>query len=149
MDEQGYRVPDVCRIVGISYRQLDYWTRTGLVRPSVRDARGSGTQRLYSFRDLALLRIIKKLLDTGVSLQQVRKAIGTLRALKEPEVGTTIVSDGTRIYAVESPEAVVDLLAKGQGVFALAVDKVWTDLEGTIAKGARRRGREVARAGGV
>ncbi|HET7870770.1 MAG TPA: MerR family transcriptional regulator [Actinomycetota bacterium] len=149
MDEQGYRVPDVCRIVGISYRQLDYWTRTGLIRPSVRDARGSGTQRLYSFQDLALLRIIKKLLDTGVSLQQVRKAIGTLRALKEPEVGTTIVSDGTRIYAVESPEAVVDLLAKGQGVFALAVDKVWTDLEGTIAKGARRRGREVARAGGA
>jgi DNA-binding transcriptional MerR regulator len=149
MDEQGYRVPDVCRIVGISYRQLDYWTRTGLIRPSVRDARGSGTQRLYSFQDLALLRIIKKLLDTGVSLQQVRKSIGTLRALKEPEVGTTIVSDGTRIYAVESPEAVVDLLAKGQGVFALAVDKVWTDLEGTIAKGARRRGREVARAGGA
>jgi DNA-binding transcriptional MerR regulator len=149
MDEQGYRVPDVCRIVGISYRQLDYWTRTGLIRPSVRDARGSGTQRLYSFQDLALLRIIKKLLDTGVSLRQVRKAIGTLRALKEPEVGTTIVSDGTRIYAVESPEAVVDLLAKGQGVFALAVDKVWTDLEGTIAKGARRRGREVARAGGA
>ena len=149
MDEQGYRVPDVCRIVGISYRQLDYWTRTGLVRPSVRDARGSGTQRLYSFQDLALLRIIKKLLDTGVSLQQVRKAIGTLRSLKEPEVGTTIVSDGSRIYAVESPEAVVDLLAKGQGVFALAIDKVWTDLEGTIAKGARRRGREVARAEGA
>ncbi|TMK29299.1 MAG: MerR family transcriptional regulator [Actinobacteria bacterium] len=149
MDDQGYRVPDVCKIVGISYRQLDYWTRTGLVRPSVRDARGSGTQRLYSFQDLALLRIIKKLLDTGVSLQQVRKAIGTLRSLKEPEVGTTIVSDGTRIYAVESPEAVVDLLAKGQGVFALAIDKVWTDLEGTIAKGARRRGREVARAGGA
>jgi len=149
MDDQGYRVPDVCRIVGISYRQLDYWTRTGLVRPSVRDARGSGTQRLYSFQDLALLRIIKKLLDTGVSLQQVRKAIGTLRSLKEPEVGTTIVSDGSRIYAVESPEAVVDLLAKGQGVFALAIDKVWTDLEGTIAKGARRRGREVARAGGA
>ena len=149
MDEQGFRVPDVCRIVGISYRQLDYWTRTGLVRPSVRDARGSGTQRLYAFQDLAVLRIIKKLLDTGVSLQQVRKAIGTLRTLKEPEVGTTIVSDGTRIYAVESPEAVVDLLAKGQGVFALAVDKVWTDLEGTIAKGARRRGREVARAGGA
>jgi len=149
MDDQGYRVPDVCKIVGISYRQLDYWTRTGLVRPSVRDARGSGTQRLYSFQDLALLRIIKKLLDTGVSLQQVRKAIGTLRSLKEPEVGTTIVSDGTRIYAVESPEAVVDRLAKGQGVFALAIDKVWTDLEGTIAKGARRRGREVARAGGA
>ena len=145
----GYSGKRACEIVGISYRQLDYWTRTGLVRPSVRDARGSGTQRLYSFQDLALLRIIKKLLDTGVSLQQVRKAIGTLRALKEPEVGTTIVSDGSRIYAVDSPEAVVDLLAKGQGVFALAIDKVWTDLEGTIAKGARRKGREIARAGGA
>jgi len=148
MAEQGYRVPEVCRIVGISYRQLDYWTRTGLVRPSVRDAKGSGTQRLYSFQDLALLKIIKKLLDTGVSLQQVRKAVGTLRALKAPEVGTTIVSDGSRIYAVESPEAVVDLLARGQGVFALAIDKVWTDLEGSLAKGAKRKGREVARAGG-
>ena len=149
MSDTGYSGSKTASIVGITYRQLDYWTRTGLVRPSVRDARGSGTQRLYAFQDLAVLRIIKKLLDTGVSLQQVRKAIGTLRALKEPEVGTTIVSDGTRIYAVESPEAVVDLLAKGQGVFALAVDKVWTDLEGTIAKGARRRGREVARAGGA
>jgi DNA-binding transcriptional MerR regulator len=150
MVEQGYRVPDVCRIAGISYRQLDYWARTGLVRPSVKDAQGSGTQRLYSFQDLAQLKIIKKLLDTGVSLRQVRKAIGTLRDLREPATGTTLVSDGSRIYAVESPEAVVDLLAKGQGVFAVAVDRVWTDLEGTLAKGGgRRKGREVARAGGA
>jgi len=148
MAEQGYRVPDVCRIVGISYRQLDYWARTGLIRPSVKDAQGSGTQRLYSFRDLATLKIIKKLLDTGVSLQQVRKAIGTLRDLREPATGTTLVSDGVRIYAVDSPEAVVDLLAKGQGVFAVAVDRVWTDLEGTLAKG-RKKVREVARAGGA
>ncbi|MEW6059959.1 MAG: MerR family transcriptional regulator [Actinomycetota bacterium] len=149
MAEQGYRVPEVCRVAGISYRQLDYWARTGLVRPSVRDAQGSGTQRLYSFQDLAQLRVIKKLLDTGVGLQQVRKAIGTLRDLREPATGTTLVSDGSRIYAVESPEAVVDLLAKGQGVFAVAVDRVWTDLEGTLARGVRKKGREVARAGGA
>ncbi|MBI2238891.1 MAG: MerR family transcriptional regulator [Actinobacteria bacterium] len=148
MAEQGYRVPDVCRIVGISYRQLDYWARTGLVKPSVKDAQGSGTQRLYSFQDLALLRIIKKLLDTGVTLQQVRKAMAYLRDMKQPATGTTLVSDGTRIYSVESPEEVVDLLAKGQGVFAIAVDRVWTDLEGTLAKG-RKKGREVARAGGA
>jgi DNA-binding transcriptional MerR regulator len=148
MAEQGYRVPDVCKIVGISYRQLDYWARTALVRPSVKDARGSGTQRLYSFQDLARLKVIKKLLDTGVSLQQVRRAMVTLRDLKEPAVGTTLVSDGSRIYAVESPEVVVDLLAKGQGVFAIAVDRVWTDLEGTLAK-SRKRSREVARAGGA
>jgi len=149
MAEQGYRVPEVCRIVGISYRQLDYWARTGLVRPSLRDAHGSGTQRLYSFQDLATLKIIKKLLDTGVSLQQIRRAIGTLRELKEPPLGTTLVSDGARIYMEESPEAVVDLLAKGQGVFAVAVDRVWTDLEGSLAKQARKRGRTVASAGGA
>jgi len=149
MTEQGYRVPEVTKIVGITYRQLDYWARTGLVRPSVQDAKGSGTQRLYSFQDLATLRIIKKLLDTGVSLQQVRKAIGTLRELKEPPLGTTLVSDGNRIYAVHSPEAVVDLLAKGQGVFALAVDRVWTDLEGTLAKSSRRASKAAGSAGGA
>jgi DNA-binding transcriptional MerR regulator len=149
MAEQGYRVPDVVRIVGISYRQLDYWARTGLVRPSVQDAHGSGTQRLYSFQDLALLKLIKRMLDSGVSLQQIRKAWGTLRELKEPPLGTTLISDGSRIYAVDSPDAVVDLLAQGQGVFAIAVDKVWTDLEGTIAKQTKRRGRKAASAGGA
>ncbi len=149
MAEQGYRVPEVTKIVGITYRQLDYWTRTGLVKPSVKDARGSGTQRLYSFQDLAMLRLIKRMLDSGVNLQQIRKAIGTLRDLAQPTLGTTLVSDGNRIYAVESPETVVDLLAKGQGVFAIAVDKVWDELEGTLAKGSRKKGRGAATAGGA
>jgi DNA-binding transcriptional MerR regulator len=149
MAEQGYRVPDVIKIVGISYRQLDYWARTGLVRPSVQDAQGSGTQRLYSFRDLATLKLIKRMLDSGVNLQRIREAMSTLHQLKEPALGTTLVSDGIRIYSVESPEAVIDLLAKGQGVFAIAVDKVWTELEGTLRKGSRKKGRGVATAGGV
>jgi DNA-binding transcriptional MerR regulator len=149
MAEQGYRVPEVTRIVGISYRQLDYWARTGLVRPSVKDAQGSGTQRLYSFQDLATLKLIKRMLDSGVSLQQIRRAMGTLKELKEPALGTTLVSDGNRIYQVESPEAVVDLLASGQGVFAIAVDKVWTDLEGTLAKGGPKKGRGARVAGGA
>ena len=149
MTEQGYRVPEVTKIVGISYRQLDYWARTGLVRPSVQDAQGSGSQRLYSFQDLAMLKLIKRMLDSGVNLQQIRKAIGTLKELKQPALGTTLVSDGSRIYSVESPEAVVDLLAKGQGVFAIAVDKVWTELEGTLNKGSRKKGRGVASAGGA
>jgi len=140
-EEQGYRVPDVCRVVGISYRQLDYWARTALVRPSIRDAGGSGTQRLYSFQDLLQLRVIKKLLDTGVSLQQIRKAVDYLKAMKEAPHGVTLMSDGVRIYEAATPEAVVDLLAQGQGVFAIAVDKVWTDLEGSLAKarGGRRK----------
>lgn len=134
MSEQGFRVPEVTKIVGISYRQLDYWARTDLVRPSIQDADGSGTQRLYSFQDLATLRVIKKLLDTGVSLQQVRKAIAALAKMKTPAHGATLVSDGARIYAVDSPDAVIDLLAKGQGVFAIAIDRVWSDLEGSLAK---------------
>jgi DNA-binding transcriptional MerR regulator len=147
--EHGYRVPEVTKIVGISYRQLDYWARTGLVRPSIQDAQGSGTQRLYSFQDLALLRLVKRMLDSGVNLQQIRKAMSTLKELKEPALGTTLVSDGNRIYALESPEAVVDLLARGQGVFAIAVDKVWTELEGTLQKANRKRARGVASAGGA
>ena len=69
MAEHGYRVPDVTKIVGISYRQLDYWARTGLVRPSVKDAQGSGSQRLYSFQDLELLKLIKRMLDSGMNLR--------------------------------------------------------------------------------
>jgi len=137
MGEQGYRVPDVCRIVGISYRQLDYWARTELVTPSIRDARGSGSQRLYSFQDLVTLRVIKKLLDTGVSLQRVRKAVDHLRSMKRRPNGVTLMSDGRGVYEAHSPEAVIDLLRKGQGVFAIALDQVWTDLETTVAKRGR------------
>ena len=147
MSEQGYRVPDVCKIIGISYRQLDYWARTGLVRPSIKDAQGSGTQRQYSFQDLVVLKVIKSLLDTGVSLQRVRKAVEYLHDMKKPASGVTLMSDGARIYEAASPEAVVDLLARGQGVFAIAVDRVWTDLEGTLAKGTKGS-RKTATAGG-
>ena len=137
VSDEGFRVPDVCRIVGISYRQLDYWARTELVTPSIRDARGSGTQRLYSFQDLVSLKVIKKLLDTGVSLQRVRKAVEHLRSMKRPTHRVTLMSDGRGVYEAHSPEAVIDLLQKGQGVFAIALDQVWSDLEGTISK--RRR----------
>jgi DNA-binding transcriptional MerR regulator len=133
-DEQGYRVPEVTRVVGISYRQLDYWARTELVRPSIRDAGGSGTQRLYSFQDLLQLKVIKKLLDAGIALQQIRKAIDHLKAMGDAPHGVTLFSDGVRIYEAATPDAVVDLLAQGQGVFAIAVDKVWTDLEGSLQK---------------
>ena len=134
MSEQGYRVPEVCRIVGISYRQLDYWARTALVTPSIRDAKGSGTQRLYSFQDLVSMKVIKSLLDTGISLQRVRKAVEYLHAMDRPPHGVTLMSDGTGIYEADSPEAVVDLLIRGQGVFAIALDRVWQDLETTLSK---------------
>src|SRR5881227_590408 len=108
MSEPGYRGPQVCKIVGISYRQLDYWARTELVRPSVRDAGGSGTQRLYSFQDLLQLKVVKSLLDAGVALQQIRRAIDYLRETKQSLSVVTLMSDGRRIYTPDSPEAVVD-----------------------------------------
>jgi DNA-binding transcriptional MerR regulator len=149
-ESEGYRVPDVCRLVGISYRQLDYWARTGLVSPSVREAGGSGTQRLYSFRDLVLLRTIKSLLVTGLSLQQIRKAVDFLRdRLGTEPTSVTLMSDGTRIFAAESPEEIVDLLKRGQGVFAIAIDQVWNDLSTSIAERGGKRGAAAARAGGA
>src|SRR5205823_6742775 len=100
--EQGYRVPEVTKAVGISYRQLDYWARTGLVTPSVREAGGSGTQRLYSFQDLVQLKVIKRLIDAGISLQRIRKAIQYLRQNKATgSSGVTLMSDGVSIYACE------------------------------------------------
>ena len=75
----GYRGPTAQRAAGITYRQLDYWARTGLVEPSIRGAAGSGSQRLYGFRDVLVLKVVKRLLDTGVSLQQIRVAVEHLR----------------------------------------------------------------------
>jgi DNA-binding transcriptional MerR regulator len=146
---EGYRVPEVCKIAGISYRQLDYWARTGLVTPSVRDAGGSGTQRLYSFRDLLMLKIIKRFLDTGVSLQRIRKAVEYLREhLGDEPTGVTLMSDGHRIYACESPEEIIDLLQQGQGVFAIALDKVWDELSESVKRMERPTQLAFAGAGG-
>jgi DNA-binding transcriptional MerR regulator len=132
-ETEGYRVPEVCRVVGISYRQLDYWARTELVLPSVRDAGGSGTQRLYSFQDLVQLRVIKKLIDAGVSLQRIRKAVTFLREHMDTDpTGITLMSDGSSVYACESQDEVIDLLRRGQGVFAIALDTVWEELSGSL-----------------
>lgn len=134
--ERGYRGPTVSSLIGISYRQLDYWARTDLVTPSVRAADGSGSQRLYSFTDLVELRIIKRLLDAGVSLQRIRDAIAYLRreAAGKPLTDITLMSDGKRIYACHSGEEVIDVLSHGQAVFGIAIGRVWADTEGDVAE---------------
>jgi DNA-binding transcriptional MerR regulator len=130
----GYRGVTACSAAGISYRQLDYWARTGLVVPSVRDASGSGTQRLYSFRDIVVLKVVKRLLDAGVSLQNIRKAIETLRVRGVADLaGITLISDGTTVYECRSPEEVVDLLQGGQGVFGIAIGGAFKEIEGTLS----------------
>jgi len=130
----GYRGVTACHAVGISYRQLDYWARTTLVVPSIRDASGSGTQRLYSFRDLVVLKVVKRLLDAGVSLQNIRKAIDTLRSRGvEDLAGITLISDGTTVYECRSPEEVVDLLQGGQGVFGIAIGGAFKEIQGSLS----------------
>ena len=120
--EPGYRGPQVCKIVGITYRQLDYWARTELVRPSVMDANGSGTQRLYSYRDLVELKVIKQMLDAGISLQSARKAVESLRAFDEDLASVRIVIQGPTIVLAQSDEQVMDLLRGGQGVLSVVLD---------------------------
>jgi len=163
LDEQmGYRGPTACRAAGITYRQLDYWARTGLVEPSVRPATGSGTQRLYSFRDILVLKVVKRLLDTGVSLHQIRTAVGHLRERGVEDLAQiTLMSDGASVYECTSADEVIDLVQGGQGVFGIAVGRVWREVEGSLAElpyerageepaedpddelGARRRSRAV------
>jgi DNA-binding transcriptional MerR regulator len=114
--EIGYRGATACSAAGITYRQLDYWARTGLVEPSIRSASGSGTQRLYGFRDILVLKIVKRLLDAGVSLQNIRTAVTFLRSRGVTELERmTLMSDGASIYECATP------------------DKVWHEVEGSLS----------------
>lgn len=132
--ELGYRGPAACKAAGITYRQLDYWARTGLVEPSVRAASGSGSQRLYGFRDVLVLKVVKRLLDTGVSLQQIRVAVAALRERGIDDLAQiTLMSDGASVYECTSAQDVFDLVQGGQGVFGIAVGRVWREVETELA----------------
>ena len=132
-EDAGFRGPTACSAAGITYRQLDYWARTKLVEPTVRSATGSGTQRLYSFKDILLLKIIKRLLDAGVSLQQIRIAIDHLRVRGTDDLTqVTLMSDGASVYECRSADEVIDLLQGGQGVFGIAIGGVWKEIEGSL-----------------
>ncbi|KUL63562.1 MerR family transcriptional regulator [Streptomyces sp. NRRL S-1521] len=134
-EQIGYRGPTACAAAGITYRQLDYWARTGLVEPSVRAAGGSGTQRLYSFRDVVVLKIVKRLLDTGVSLQNIRTTVQHLRQGGFRDLDRmTLMSDGATVYECTSPGEVHELLQGGQGVFGIAVGVVWRDVEAALSQ---------------
>ncbi|MEP7025031.1 MAG: MerR family transcriptional regulator [Actinomycetota bacterium] len=134
-EEGGYRGPVACSAAGITYRQLDYWARTGLVEPTVRPASGSGSQRLYGFRDILVLKVVKRLLDTGISLQQIRAAVTHLRAQGTSDLAqVTLMSDGVSVYECTSADEVVDLLQGGQGVFGIALGRIWREVEGSLAE---------------
>jgi len=132
----AYRGPQVCSIVGITYRQLDYWTRTKLIRASVADAQGSGTQRLYSYEDLLQIKVIKSLLDSGFDLKKVRKVIEVLSDKLGEDVASAnlVISDG-RVMLAQSGDELVDLLRQGQGVLnILPIAGLQTELQAQITE---------------
>lgn len=146
-EDTGYRGPTACNAAGITYRQLDYWARTGLVEPSVRSATGSGTQRLYGFRDILVLKVVKRLLDSGVSLQQIRVAVSHLRERGVEDLAhVTLMSDGASVYQCTSSEEIIDLVQGGQGVFGIAVGHVWREVEGALSSLPSERTEDEAQA---
>jgi DNA-binding transcriptional MerR regulator len=134
--DDGFRGAQVCSLVGITYRQLDYWARTGLLRPSITDATGSGSQRRYSYGDVLELKVIKRLLDAGLKLQQARQAVECLRGdLGADLASSQLVLAGSRSVLAQSDGEVVDLLAGGQGVFnILPLSGVVSELEAAIVE---------------
>ncbi len=132
----GFRGTQVCAVVGITYRQLDYWARTGLLRPSIADATGSGSKRRYSYNDVVELKVIKRLLDAGLKLQQARQAVECLRGDLGIDLSSAqlVLADGRSILATSGGE-LVDLLAGGQGVFnVLPLSGVVSELEAAIVE---------------
>lgn len=134
--EDGFSGRKTAEIVGISYRQLDYWARTDLVRPSLADARGSGSRRRYSYRDLLELKVIKQLLDAGLKLESVREVFAYLReSLGEDITTANLVINGRNSVVVASGDELIDVLNAGQGVFnVLALGGVKDDLDAAIVE---------------
>ena len=133
-----YKSREVCNIIGLSYRQLDYYDRTDFVKPSINNGEGYGSRRMYDFNDLLKLKVVKKLLEAGVSLQKIRKA---KKYLEENGNGkdngflkVTLISDGSSVYACTSDKAIIDTLKSGQGVFGIALGKAYEDLKGDIER---------------
>jgi DNA-binding transcriptional MerR regulator len=117
MEQQGFTGRRTAEIVGISYRQLDYWARTDLIRPSLVDASGSGSRRQYSYRDLLELKVVKSLLDAGIKLESVREVFAYLRDhLNEDVTTVNLVISGANSVLVRTDGEIIDLLRKGQGV---------------------------------
>jgi DNA-binding transcriptional MerR regulator len=121
---QAYRSEAACHAAGISHRQLDYWARTGLVKPSVRFGQ-PGKHNLYSFRDIVLLKVIKRLLDAGISLKQARVAVLHLQRYEGDDLSRlTLMSDGISIYELTSDDEIIALLKGNTAVFGVALDRV-------------------------
>ena len=134
--DEGFSGNRAAEIAGITYRQLDYWARTDLVRPSLEDAKGSGSRRRYSYRDLLELKVIKSLLDAGIKLESVREVFSYLRDnLGEDITSANLVIQGNQAVLVRDGGELIDLVRKGQGVLnVLALSGVVEDIDARIVE---------------
>ena len=128
--KRGYRGTVASKVAGITYRQLDYWARKQIVEPSITPSHGSGSRRLYSFKDVVILAVSKKLLDAGVNLQNVTAAISFLsqRSIGQLE-NVTIMCDGQNVHECTTSEEMIDLLRSGKAMFAVSVGSLWHQIE--------------------
>jgi DNA-binding transcriptional MerR regulator len=132
--EQGFSGKRTAEIVGITYRQLDYWARTDLIRPSLTDAHGSGSRRLYAYNDLLELRIVKQLLDAGIKLEMVRQVFAELRRLVGDDIASAnLVIDGASVALALDDGQLLDLVKRGQGVLnVMNLGQCQADLDARI-----------------
>lgn len=146
MGEQGFSGKTTSEIVGITYRQLDYWARTDLVKPSLTQAKGSGSRRQYSYRDLLELKVIKSLLDAGIRLEQVRRVFVYVRKnLGEDIASANLVIDGSRSVLVNTGAELIDILQNGQGVLnVLPLAAVKDEVDSRIVEMFPERGKSPA-----
>lgn len=127
---RGYRGAVASRVAGITYRQLDYWARKQIVEPSITPSHGSGSRRLYSFRDVVILAVSKRLLDAGINLQNVTTAIGFLmQRTSEQLEGITIMCDGDEVHECTDGEQMVALMQSGKAVFGVSVGSLWRQIK--------------------
>ena len=127
---RGYRGTVASKVAGITYRQLDYWARKQIVEPSIKSSHGSGSRRLYSFKDVVILAVSKRLLDAGVNLQNVTAAIGFLTQRTSAQLeNITIMCDGDRVHECTTNEQVIALVRSGKAVFGVSVGSLWHQID--------------------
>ena len=127
---RGYRGTVASKVAGITYRQLDYWARKQIVEPSITPSHGSGSRRLYSFKDVVILAVSKRLLDAGVNLQNVTAASGFLSRRTTAQLAdVTIMCDGQQVYECTTSEQMLDLLRSGKAVFGVSVGSLWHEID--------------------
>ena len=133
--QQGYTGPEVCKITGITYRQLDHWTTSSLINASIRNLKGSGFHRIYSFQDIIQIKMVNKLREAGVSLQKIRIALKNIQKVLGDDISisdVSVFSDGKSIYVISDNDQMIDLLKKGQAVFGISLGPVHSEAEAKI-----------------